>query len=256
MHEQHAEKPPARRQRLRLLRLLHRYGGLSAALLVIVISLTGLLLNHTERLGLANMRVQSTWLLNWYGIKPPLMQTYALNDIYVSHAGQRLYLNSTRLNGNFSRLCGAARIGDLVIISVDARLVLLETDGTLVEVLDTVHGIPGNICQIGVYNQQLVVDTGAGQWRADSTLSQWEEFQADRMRVDWTATRDLPVKLRAALLEDQRGDGLSLEQVILDIHSGQIIGMAGPWLSDAFAIVFILLALSGVWMWFKTRHSQ
>ena len=256
MNGQHAEKFATPRRRMRPLRLLHRYGGLAAALLVIVVSATGMLLNHTETLHLANKRVQSAWLMSWYGLKPPPLQTYRVNDLYVTQAGQRLYLNSTRLDGAFDRLCGATSVHDLIIVSADSRLALLQSDGTLVEVLESVHGIPRNICRIGVYNQQLVVDTATGQWLADSTLSQWELLEAGDRLINWSLPGKLPFRLHTALLDEQRGEGLSLEQLILDIHSGQIIGMAGPWVSDAFAIMFIVLALSGVWMWFKTRDRR
>jgi len=256
MNGQRAEKFAAPRRRMRPLRLLHRYGGLMAALLVIIVAATGMLLNHTETLHLANKRVQSAWLMSWYGLKPPTMQTYRVNDLYVTQAGQRLYLNSRRLDGSFDRLCGATSVDELIIVSADNKLALLQSDGTLVEVLESVHGIPRNIWRIGVYNQQLVVDTDTGQWLADSALNQWELLEASDMPINWSSPANLPAMLHTALLAEQQSEGLSLEQLILDIHSGQIIRMAGPWLSDVFAVLLIVLALSGVWMWFKTRHPR
>jgi len=50
-----------------------------------------------------------------------------------------------------------------------------------------------------------------------------------------------------------RGKGLPGERVILDIHSGRILGYVGVLLVDFMAILFLLLAMSGIWMWYKYR---
>ena len=55
--------------RLRSLFLWHRYMGLAAALFVVLLASTGLLLNHTERLGLAQRYISAGPLLDWYGIE-------------------------------------------------------------------------------------------------------------------------------------------------------------------------------------------
>ena len=65
--------PKPRIKQLRSLYLWHRYIGLAAALFVIVLTVTGLLLNHTEELGLDSSSVQSDTLLDWYGIHAVLL---------------------------------------------------------------------------------------------------------------------------------------------------------------------------------------
>lgn len=256
MTVQQAKYPARTKRHIQSLRSLHRYGGVTAALLVVVICLTGILLNHTDTLNLADTRVRSTWLLNWYGIQPPALESYATDAIFVTHAGQRLYINTAQLDGHYSQLYGAVKIGELVHVSTDAKLLLLQADGMLVETLEVVHGLPRNIRRIGTHDNQLIVETDAGLLQADSTLIRWTPLQTDETRIKWSVIGHLPANIREAVLDIQRGDGLPLERVILDIHSGRIIGTAGPWLSDAVAVLFILLALSGVWMWFKTRRAR
>jgi hypothetical protein len=63
----------------------------------------------------------------------------------------------------------------------------------------------------------------------------------------------MPKDLHDKLMILYRGKGLPLERVILDIHSGRILGQAGVLLIDFMAILFLLLAMSGVWMWVKYR---
>ncbi|MDX1696691.1 MAG: hypothetical protein R3308_00300, partial [Thiohalobacterales bacterium] len=78
MTRRHKNKTAARR--LRSLYLWHRWIGLTAAAFVIVLALTGLVLNHTTELALDSRHVQSTALLDWYGITAP-------DDIAVFRAG-------------------------------------------------------------------------------------------------------------------------------------------------------------------------
>ena len=42
---------------------------------------------------------------------------------------------------------------------------------------------------------------------------------------------------------------------MLDLHSGRILGSWGVYLVDAAAILFMLLAITGVWLWGKRRAS-
>lgn len=243
---------PAARRIRQSVRLVHRYGGVSAAVLIIVICATGLLLNHSSELRLADRRVQSAWLLDWYGIRTPAISSYAASDQFVSHAGQRLYLDAVPVDGQFSQLIGATKIDGLVLIGTDSGIVVLLPDGTLVEQLTAAHGIPAAIRRIGQDGRFAVVETAAGTWQADGMLGYWQRA-AEGGAAEWSQPVTLPARLQALILADQRGDGLSLERVLLDLHSGRIIGTAGPWLGDAVALLFILLALSGLWIWFQTR---
>lgn len=48
----------------------HRRVGITAAVLVVIISITGLILNHNTSLGLHKDFITSKWLLEWYGYDP------------------------------------------------------------------------------------------------------------------------------------------------------------------------------------------
>jgi len=59
-----------------ILLLLHRWSGISIALFVILLSITGIMLNHTEALSLTKKNINNTYILSWYGIKMPDRQLY------------------------------------------------------------------------------------------------------------------------------------------------------------------------------------
>ena len=44
--------------------------GLFAIALVIILAITGIMLNHTEAFKLDERYIKASWLLDWYGIKP------------------------------------------------------------------------------------------------------------------------------------------------------------------------------------------
>ena len=52
-------------------------------------------------------------------------------------------------------------------------------------------------------------------------------------------------------MQAYRGSGLSLERVILDLHSGRIVGQWGVYVVDGAALLFLALVITGLWMWMK-----
>ncbi|NOQ69556.1 MAG: hypothetical protein GQ573_05565, partial [Gammaproteobacteria bacterium] len=50
--------------------LWHRRIGLVALSLVVILVITGIMLNHTESFKLDETYVNNSWLLDWYGIEP------------------------------------------------------------------------------------------------------------------------------------------------------------------------------------------
>ena len=46
---------------------------------------------------------------------------------------------------------------------------------------------------------------------------------------------------------------ITLERVIIDIHSGHFFGVTGPYFMDAAAVAMLFLIFSGVYTWYKKR---
>ena len=71
--------------------------------------------------------------------------------------------------------------------------------------------------------------------------------------VAWPETGSAPAAIRAAVADNYRGTGLPWERVVLDLHSGRLLGPAGPYLMDAAAVILILLSASGLYNWVRRR---
>lgn len=66
---------------------------------------------------------------------------------------------------------------------------------------------------------------------------------------------DLPPDVPQDMAEQYRGKGITLERLILDIHSGNIIGLPGKIISDLAALAIIFLCLSGLYNLWKRKKS-
>ena len=250
----HKKKPPARL--LRSLFIWHRYIGLVAALFVVILALTGLVLNHTDELGLDARHVQSDTLLDWYGVHAPASITsYPVGEHILSAVGKQVYWNTQRVSQVDGPLLGALRFSDLVVAAVEGGLLLFTPDGELIERLGGSAGVPAGMQAIGLAAAgTLAIRAAHGYYQTNSDFLEWRETNT-LDNVTWTSAIETPDPLHAALVAAYRGSGLSLERVLLDLHSGRILGNWGVYLMDAAAILFLLLAISGIWLWGKRRVS-
>ncbi len=248
-----------RRHRLKLksLYVWHRWVGLVAALFVIVLAVTGLALNHTEELELDARHVRTAWLLDWYGIAvPESVPAWRVGDRWISQWDRRLYLDTRDLGEHpEGRLRGAVAWGDLLIVALDQALLLLTEGGELVEKL-AADDLPGTLQGVALVRERPLLLTNAGQYAGDDDLVAWQP-QPDAA-VSPTAPASLPAELAERIAAHWRGTGLTLERVLLDLHSGRILGPAGVYLMDAAAVLLLFLSLSGggIWIVRAVRNRQ
>ena len=248
----HPRKKP-RAKLLRSLYIWHRYIGLTTAAFVITLSVTGLALNHTEQLDLDSTHVESELLLDWYGVRAPEgMTSYQAGPHTITAAGSHIYWNTTQLPGVQAPLVGAIAYAGLVVVAVPGKLLLFTPDGELVEQLDGAAGVPAGMQAIGITpDNGLAIHAAHGYYRSNADFLEWR----DSLDANWASTVQPSQQLVQAIQAAYRGTGLSLERVMLDLHSGRILGTRGVYLVDTAAVLFLLLALSGIWLWGRRRRS-
>jgi len=238
------------------IRRLHRSLGAFAALFVIFMVLSGILINHSNGLGLDQQRVEQGFLLDWYGFgKPDNLRSFAVGDNWLSFAGSQLYLNDkpvTTLSGG----TGAVFNGDLLIVSGSDELLLLDLDGNLIERLpwDSIGTSP--IESIGLHENTLVTVKSAGQlWLADAELINWQQARETTAFAEWSLPVPTPETLRQTITRHYRGEGLSIERLLLDLHSGRIFGSVGIFVYDLIALTLGFLAISGLILWARSKRN-
>ena len=244
------------RFKLKSLYVWHRYIGLTAALFVILLSITGIALNHTEQYGLDSRYVHSAWLLDWYGIEAPTAaQRYRTAAGAVTLMDTQLFIDTETMQGEYSRLTGAVLKNEILIVGQEDSLLLFTADGQLIERLGRNEGTPPRLRRLGLSPEgDLILETAMGFHVADADYLNWTVWSGDPLTVNW-ATSNHPTGDELAVLQTRfRSRILPWERVMLDLHSGRIFGNWGPWLMDAAALLMLFLAGSGAFIWWKKKR--
>ncbi len=234
--------------RLFLLRW-HRRLGVAAALVVIMLVLTGIALNHSSDMALDEKPVESPLLLKRYGVELPEVMTYPVGERYLTLvAGSRLYLNTREIAYCEGPLSAALAYGDGLVALCSDQLLLLTAKGDVVERLSTAYGLPEDISAMGLAGEQLWLKTAEQSFLADlhSLVFTPGAPPADTRWANAVAT---PPALQETLVRNFLGSDVHWERLLLDLHSGRLFGTFGVYLVDLSAIILLLLALSGAWVW-------
>lgn len=240
---------PARRSNSRALARWHRRLGALAAAFVLLLSVTGILLNHSSELALGSRFVRTAWLLDWYGIEAPhAPRAYAVGNRWISQIGARVYFDANDL-GDFGALVGAVALPNAIAVAAGGKIILLTHTGEKIEILGGEHGVPAGMRALGRSGDALAVHAAHGLYRADADLTRWHE-RGDK-NVVWATPGTPPAALQAQLIAAYRGQGLSVERVLRDLHSGRVLGRFGYWLMDLAALALVLLAATGLWLWMR-----
>jgi hypothetical protein len=232
----------------------HRRLGIATAAIVLLLAITGLLLNHSHRLGLDTAQIEANWLLRWYGFPPtPSLTSYRVGERWVSWSGSRLFLDgSPIMEGDKSPVGASALTNGSFAVGFPDALVLLSGSGELVERIGSAS-LPGTVVRVGAaQGPGVVIETTQGIFSSDENLLAW---QPGSSKPVWSRSEPAPTETRVAVSKAERGPGLSAERVLQDLHSGRLFGSWGPWFMDAAALAFIVLAATGLYYWWTRRAT-
>jgi len=235
--------------------LWHRRAGLAAIVLVVILAITGILLNHTEALKLDERYVESSLLLGWYGLEPEGEAiSYDVGEHTITVLDQLVFFNSYPVTKTEQAFHGAVKAEQLLVLAFDNEIVLLTHDGEFVERMPTGHGF-ADIRRIGIKYMRPVIETSDPlYYMADEHMLDWDVVINEG--ISWARKTTLSDTKMQVLLESFRGRGLTMERVMLDLHSGRIFGEYGIYIMDAAAVALLWLSGSGLWVWWSRRLRQ
>jgi hypothetical protein len=238
------------------LRRSHRWLGVGLALFLLLLSCTGIALNHSDDWNLDSNYVSWPWLLDAYGIRAPaLSANFSDREHHAALLGQRLYFDEREIADGVGALTGLIVTGELAMVTSGDRAFVLTMDGELVEQLDVSPRLPGAIERLGRMGERAVISSTGRNFRSDSDLSGFEAWSgSDGDDVAWSRASPLPAPLLISLQDQYRGRGLTIERLLIDIHSGRIVGTVGPLLMDLVALLLIVLSLTGLTMWMRASR--
>ena len=227
----------------------HKKIGTYIALFVVFLAISGIALNHSEKLKLNTTYIKVDWLLNLYQVNPKSEPIgYLSSNNWVVQVSKRIYFNNKEIINDANELVGMVKINDTYIIAYDGKLMLLNTEGEVLELLAGAEGVPAGMTEIG-YDEQdnIIIKSAHGYYRVNLDILQWSEY--DFINANWSSTSKITEPLKANVLEQYRGTGLTAERTLLDLHSGRIFGKWGVYFVDLIAVLFVLIAITGIWMW-------
>lgn len=239
-------------RKFKSLYIWHRYTGIIAALFVLVLSVTGIALNHTERLKLDSSFVESEWLLDWYGIQAPSEQTaYPLNEHWLIHLGEALYLDKQPIDGSYTAPVGAIAFPHFTAIVMRDSILLATYEGEKIEHLGSLEGVPSGIEKTGqLKDGQIVIQASKGQFLTNRDFLKWQAVETP-IDITWVESTAAPDAWQQQISQHYRSNELPMERFMLDLHSGRLFGSWGPLVMDIAALLLIFLAMSGFWLWAK-----
>ncbi len=234
--------------RLFLLRW-HRRVGVAIALIVVMLVVTGVILNHSSELELDQRPVRQALLLNRYGVDLPEIVSFKLGSRYLSLVGSdRLFLDEKEIAYCAAPLYAAIDYESGIVAVCSDQVLLLNSEGEIVERLSEDYGLPPAIRTLGKSGAALWLRTDGGDYTADLDRL---EFSAGLAPADvtWVRAARPDSNFKQALTAHYLGNDVHWERFLLDLHTGRLFGRWGVYVVDIAAIGLLLLSLSGVWVW-------
>ncbi|MEX1664688.1 PepSY domain-containing protein [Zhongshania arctica] len=239
---------PFRYFRMLLLRW-HRRLGVVLLVFIVMLVVTGIAINHSASWGLDKSFVQQTWLLNYYGISEPELRSYRDQNDWLAQSGASLYLNENPIGSCDGLLLGAVKQGEDWLVLCEGRLQVFNLHGARLDDISESLGLPPAVSAIAANNNNIYLRTSTATIQFDPALLTFTSLENPMPEAKWAAQLAPPQTLREVWLSAHRGNGVNWERVLLDLHSGRLFGPVGVILTDIAAVLLLLLALSGVWVW-------
>ncbi len=237
----------------------HRRIGLSAAILTLILCITGILLNHTDTLQLSKKPITSPLLLKLYKVTLPEIKSFQFGKNRVSHlGGQQLFLNNQVLALCDEHLSGAIEINSINYIACDNEIIIFNRDFEQIERVGAQYGLPSPIHTIGHCGTELCISSDKNKnqiYQIDTNALTSIRIENNQALV-WSTPSPIPKKLKSELLSNFPRSNISLERVLLDLHSGRLFGGFGVMLMDFCAIALAVLVASGFWLWWRSPSAR
>ena len=233
----------------------HRRIGLSVFVVMIFLAITGFALNHSPGLNLSKINLTNGWLLSWYGVAPQKSEGYSIANNWVYGTGtEELYFNDQALGYCPPPLASVATTDQLIVALCGDSLSILTPQGLLVETFNQVQGLPVNSTGLATIEQTIIVLGETGAWEFDPDLLNLNAV--DDLSVLSQATILQPQSLPLAFSNGDTNGGISLETLIIDLHSGRFFGDAGVLFVDIVGLLICLLAFTGLWAWVNHQRLR
>jgi len=242
------------------LREWHKRAGLFAFTFMAWLGASGFLINQSASWGYDTTRIDWGWVMALYGLHPePPQAGFRAGTHWLAETrdhtlvdGQPLALPIHQPRGF---VVGGTAERPLLFVAAAESLLLLTPQGERIDELTPPILPVSSIRRIGSLRAHpgtiAVQDLDAFQ--SSDGGDSWTPVAPGE--VDWSAAASLSPQQREALLPYSR-PSVSLEHILVDAHSGRLFGNYGAWLINCVGLAAMLLAISGIWMMWRTSRRR
>lgn len=222
---------------------------------LVFLSFTGILLNHSPAAGLSKRILSSEWLLDWYGFETVALSGFKVGKQWISHPGHReLYIDGQPVAACAPPLLSAARTDSFLIALCKDELVILSFNGELVEKINMLSGLPEYTTNMKYFNNTLFIQSHNKILSLDPDTLKVKP--SELIIESWPLPSSLPSTIIEKLKQNSQLPGISLETVILDLHSGRFFGGVGVLFVDFMGLLTVFLAMTGTYVWLMKRRKR
>jgi hypothetical protein len=239
----------------------HRRIGASAALFVVWIVISGWLLNHSDSLKLAQQQIYSPALAHWYNLHYAVpTKIFNSKNHWLVNNDETLILDSKILSTQFSNVIGLTQSEQFIAIASNHEILLLDAQNQVVDKLNE-SSLPFKyITKIGSGCDGIAItdaDADADDNNPIHTLSSQDglEWQPCSQPITWSTAKPINTD-QLKQLEPQLVPAISVEKIIIDLHTGRFFGRYGAFVVDVIGLCLMLLALSGLWLFLRNSRKN
>ncbi len=240
------------RRRRAFARRWHRWLGVIAAIPVLWLCVSGLILNHADHLGLHDQEVKNEWVLRHYRQLPDGEPVgLRIGDRLVWGWGGMVFLDEKLLELP-GELKGAVAVRGYLAVATDEAVGVFDGMDEMEIQLDDLSLPEGGVVSVSESDDHLMVLSEGGWVRMSEEFLDYESdhlFQAKV--VSLRGLDDAGVEVAEKVVQS-RG-AMPLSRVILDAHSGRLFGWPGWLMTDLTAVSLIVLTLLGLRLFPKRK---
>ncbi|WNO10176.1 PepSY-associated TM helix domain-containing protein [Teredinibacter sp. KSP-S5-2] len=236
----------------------HRRLGIISAAFVVFLSVTGLVLNHSVDAGLDRKHIRNPVILDLYHIEIPAAYSVNLSGKSIVNVAEDLFLDQNLFGSCDGKLVGALTDQALALFYIvcESEIQIYSSDMQLVEKISRYDGLSIPIQGIGVIDQLIVVNSQKRFYSASLDDLMWQETQVDANEINWNLPAKKIDKIPESIFQQEFSSGITWERLVLDIHAGRFFGRYAPWIMDVMSVAFLILAITGIYMWLKSGRKN
>lgn len=247
----------APRRRITRIRRLHSWLGIILLMPLVVACATGMILNHSVDLDLSNRHTSASWVQARYGMNlEGEPEAYGLDGkAYAATWDGRIFHRSSIVDDS-SPLVAAVPLRDGTAVVTASTVHYYGLDGELIETMSSATLPDTPISRAGrTSDLTLVFETPTGTFTSDENLLSFTESPTDQETFWSTVVTPSESDLKTWRTTFS-GDGVPLDRVILDIHSGRFFGTVGKWVYDVTVVGVLILSVTGFVLFIRTRRRN